>query len=100
MRLSAYVAYLLIMQHFVAQVEKAPIVLKAGVKKEEAEELQKKLEAGAIAWTWQPVSCVSRRSRIVAVPAGPMQTHRPTPKCRRATACSGGQDCTRVGNAA
>ena len=30
-----------------AQVEKAPIVLKAGVKKEEAEELQKKLEAGA-----------------------------------------------------
>lgn len=30
------------------QVEKAPTVLKAGVKKEEAEELQKKLEAGAI----------------------------------------------------
>lgn len=30
-----------------AQVEKAPIILKAGVKKEEAEELQKKLEAGA-----------------------------------------------------
>jgi Ribosomal protein L7/L12 C-terminal domain len=32
----------------VAQVEKAPIVLKAGVKKEEAEELQKKLEAGGM----------------------------------------------------
>ena len=28
------------------QVEKAPTVVKAGLKKEEAEELQKKLEAG------------------------------------------------------
>ena len=29
------------------QVEKAPTVVKAGLKKEEAEELKKKLEAGA-----------------------------------------------------
>ncbi len=29
-----------------AQVEKAPTVVKAGLKKEEAEELKKKLEAG------------------------------------------------------
>ena len=29
------------------QVEKAPAVLKKGLKKEEAEELKKKLEAGA-----------------------------------------------------
>lgn len=29
------------------QVEKAPTVIKAGLKKEEAEELKKKLEAGA-----------------------------------------------------
>jgi hypothetical protein len=47
----------------VAQVEKAPIVLKAGVKKEEAEELQKKLEAGAMIsrqWlvgSFQPAVC-------------------------------------------
>lgn len=32
--------------HTVAQVEKAPTVVKTGLKKEEAEELQKKLEAG------------------------------------------------------
>lgn len=31
------------------QVEKAPTVVKAGLKKEEAEELQKKLEAGVSA---------------------------------------------------
>ena len=30
----------------VPQVEKAPVVIKAGVKKEEADELKKKLEAG------------------------------------------------------
>ena len=28
------------------QVEKAPVVIKAGLKKEEAEELKKKLETG------------------------------------------------------
>ena len=32
---------------YVLQVEKAPTVIKAGLKKEEAEELKKKLEAGA-----------------------------------------------------
>ena len=31
---------------YVLQVEKAPTVVKAGLKKEEAEELKKKLEAG------------------------------------------------------
>ena len=31
---------------WIVQVEKAPIVIKAGVKKEEAEELKKKLETG------------------------------------------------------
>ena len=34
------------MEHAVVQVEKAPTVVKAGLKKEEADELQKKLEAG------------------------------------------------------
>jgi ribosomal protein L7/L12 len=40
------------------QVEKAPTVVKSGLKKEEAEELQKKLEAGvfssqhAATWFW------------------------------------------------
>lgn len=32
---------------YALQVEKAPTVIKAGLKKEEAEELKKKLEAGA-----------------------------------------------------
>ena len=32
----------------VLQVEKAPVVVKAGLKKDEAEELVKKLEAGAL----------------------------------------------------
>ena len=32
---------------YVLQVEKAPTVIKSGLKKEEAEELKKKLEAGA-----------------------------------------------------
>ena len=34
------------MENPVVQVENAPTVVKAGLKKEEAEELQKKLEAG------------------------------------------------------
>ena len=34
------------------QVEKAPTVLKTGLKKEEAEELKKKLEAGALCSGW------------------------------------------------
>ena len=36
------------------QVEKAPTVVKAGLKKEEAEELKKKLEAGT---TYTPRQC-------------------------------------------
>jgi Ribosomal protein L7/L12 C-terminal domain len=53
----------------VAQVEKAPIVLKAGVKKEEAEELQKKLEAGAtISRSWLVSDCDIWAHACYAVP--------------------------------
>ncbi len=40
-------------------------MLKAGVKKEEAEELQKKLEAGAMACRLQPLSCRPQYAHMV-----------------------------------
>lgn len=45
-------------------MEKAPTVVKAGLKKEEAEELQKKLEAGASAGASIPSSSLCMLQRI------------------------------------
>ena len=43
------------------QVEKAPTVVKAGLKKEEAEELKKKLEAGARSANAELISLLNYR---------------------------------------
>lgn len=42
---------------YMMQVEKAPTVVKAGLKKEEAEELKKKLEAGVSFCSMYGICC-------------------------------------------
>ena len=48
----------------VMQVEKAPTVVKAGLKKEEAEELKKKLEAGTCSCSIYDICCQAPANAI------------------------------------